>query len=184
MPLESSYAQTVPSRAQADTVEQQTALPGTYTRSAEHPRVFLTPSDLRDMVTRINTPGSFSAQIFSKLANQVKTHLAANIDWDAVYSGCDIETYLYSFSFEGPKEHADPASTETQLRAALHVKPGLLPPSGAAIAASRLALYAALVKAGARRQQVHPPLIKQRLLRNGFFWLGPVTDFAIREEPI
>ncbi len=150
MPLESSYAQTVPSRAQADTVEQQTALPGTYTRSAEHPRVFLTPSDLRDMVTRINTPGSFSAQIFSKLANQVKTHLAANIDWDAVYSGCDIETYLYSFSFEGPKEHADPASTETQLRAALHVKPGLLPPSGAAIAASRLALYAALVKAGAK----------------------------------
>src|SRR6202162_1526724 len=101
MPLESSYAQTLdatvginPNRAHADSVEEQTALPGTYIRSAEHPRVFVTPSDLRDMVTRINVPGSFSAQIFSKLTGQVKAHLAANVDWDAVYSGCDVEKYL------------------------------------------------------------------------------------------
>jgi hypothetical protein len=157
MPLESLYAQTVhatlginPRSAQDDTVEQQTAIPGTDTRSAEHPRVFVTPSDLRDMVTRINVPGSFSAQIFSKLTGQVKAHLAANVDWDAVYSGCDIEKYLYSFSYEKPNEHADPASAAAQLSAATHVKPGLQPPAGAAIAASRLVLYAALVKAGAK----------------------------------
>jgi hypothetical protein len=71
IPLESSYAQTVdatvginPGRAHADTAEQQTALPSTDRKSAEHPRVFVTPSDLRDMVTRINVPGSFSARIF------------------------------------------------------------------------------------------------------------------------
>jgi len=157
MLLECSYAQTLdatvginPSRAHADTVEQQTALPGTYTRSAEHPRVFVTPSDLRDMVTRINVPGSFSAQIFSKLTNQVKARLAANVDWDAVYSGCDVEKYLYSFSYEKPNEHADPASAAAQLSAALNVRPGLSAPSGAAIVASRLALYVALVKAGAK----------------------------------
>jgi hypothetical protein len=68
-PLESSYAQTVdatvgtnPGGEQADAVEQQTAHPATDTKSAEHPRVFVTASELRDMVARINVPGSFSAQ--------------------------------------------------------------------------------------------------------------------------
>jgi hypothetical protein len=156
-PLESSYAQTFdatvgtnPGGAEADAVEQQTALPATDTKPEEHPRVFVTASELRDMVARINVPGSFSAQIFSKLTDQVKAHLAANVDWDAVYSGCDVEKYLYSFSYEKPNEHGDPASTAGQLGAALHVKPGLLPSSGAAIAASRLGLYAALVRAGAK----------------------------------
>lgn len=138
------------SRAQDDTVGQRTALPGTYRTSAEHPRVFVTPSDLRDMVARINTPGSFSAQIFPRLANQVRTHLAAEIDWDAVYSGCDIDLYLHAFSYEQAGGYASETRTESQMGTALNVRPGMSPPAGAAIVASRLALYAALVKAGAQ----------------------------------
>jgi hypothetical protein len=126
------------------------ALSGAYASSKQHPRVFMTQADLDDLVKRINTPGSFSARTFSTLANQVKVHLAANADWDAVYSGCDIEKYLYAFSFEKPKEHADADRSASELSAAMKVKPGLAAPAGGAIVASRLALYAALAKAGAK----------------------------------
>jgi hypothetical protein len=74
------------------------ALSGAYISSAQHPRVFVTSAELTDMVTRINAPRSFSAQNFSRLANQVKSHLAAKVDWDAVYSGCDLDIYLHAFS--------------------------------------------------------------------------------------
>jgi hypothetical protein len=38
------------------------SLPGAYSSSKEHPRVFTTPAELKDLVSRINTVGSFSAQ--------------------------------------------------------------------------------------------------------------------------
>ena len=41
------------------------SLDGSYTSSAQHPRVFITPTDMSDLVTRINTSGSFSAQSFA-----------------------------------------------------------------------------------------------------------------------
>jgi hypothetical protein len=125
-------------------------LPGSYASSKQYSRVFMTPADINDMVRRINSAGSFSAQIFSKLTDEVKAHLAANVDWDAAYSGCDVEIYLYAFSNDRPNPHADPRSTSSQLSAAMNVKPDRAAPSGAAIIASRLALYAALVKAGAK----------------------------------
>jgi hypothetical protein len=56
------------------------SLAGSYTSSAQHPRVFITPTDMNDMVTRINSSGSFSAQSFARLSNKVKTDLAANVD--------------------------------------------------------------------------------------------------------
>src|ERR1700688_2289203 len=62
------------------------SLAGSYTSSAQHPRVFITPADMNDMVTRINSSGSFSEQSFNRLSNKVKADLAANVDWDAVYS--------------------------------------------------------------------------------------------------
>ena len=126
------------------------SLPGAYASSKEHPRVFTTPAGLKNLVSRINTVGSFSAQNFVRLMNQVKSHLAANVDWDAAYSGCDIDTYLRAFSYEPAGGYAERMRSAPQLSAALNVKAGLSPPAGAAIVAARLALYAALIKAGAK----------------------------------
>ena len=126
------------------------SLSGAYRSSSQHPRVFVTPAELTDMVTRINAPGSFSAQNFSRLANQVKAHLAANVDWDAVYSGCDLDIYLHTFSYEPATGYANEVRTGSQMSTAMNVRQGMLPPAGDAIVASRLALYAALLKGGAK----------------------------------
>jgi len=133
------------------------ALSGTYTSSAQHPRVFMTQAYLNDLVARINSPGSFSAQNFVRLSNQIKADLAANVDWDAVYSGCDLDIYLHAFSYEPPGGYADEIRSASQLSEAMHVKSGLTPPNGAAIVASRLGLYAVLVKAGVHAAPGSPP---------------------------
>jgi hypothetical protein len=126
------------------------SLSGAYRSSSQHPRVFVTPAEFTDMVTRINVPGSFSAQNFSRLANKVKADLAAKVDWDAAYSGCDLDVYLHTFSYEPATGYANEVRTASQLSASMNVKPGMSPPAGAAVVASRLALYAALVKEGAK----------------------------------
>jgi hypothetical protein len=126
------------------------SLAGSYTSSTQHPRVFITPTEMNDMVTRIDSSGSFLAQSFARLSNKVKTDLAANVDWDAVYSGCDLDIYLHAFSYEPVTGYADEIRTTSQLSSAMNVKAGMAPPTGAAIVASRLAIYAALVKAGAK----------------------------------
>jgi hypothetical protein len=132
------------------------SLAGSYTSAPQHPRVFITPTDMNDMVTRINSSGSFSAQSFARLSNKVKADLAANVDWDAVYSGCDLDIYLHAFSYEPTTGYADEIRTTSQLGSAMHVKEGMAPPTGAAIVASRLALYAALVKSGAKTPTAGP----------------------------
>jgi hypothetical protein len=132
------------------------ALSGTYTSSAQHPRVFTTQADLDDMVSRINSPASFSSRIFARLSNQIKADLAANVDWDAVYSGCDLDSYLHAFSYEPRTGYPDEIRSQSQLSAAMHVKPGFAPSAGAAIVAGRLALYAALVKGGAKTSPGSP----------------------------
>jgi hypothetical protein len=109
------------------------SLPGAYSSSKEHPRVFTTPAELKDQVSRINTAGSFSAQNFARLMDQVKSHLAAKVDWDAAYSGCDLDTYLHAFSYEPAGGYAEQMRSASQLSAAMNVKPGLIPPAGAAI---------------------------------------------------
>jgi hypothetical protein len=135
-----------------DVPESLPPLAGSYVSAPQHPRVFTTPADLHDLVTRINVSGSFSAQSFVRLANRVKRDLAANTDWDAIYSGCDEPIYLYGFSIEVEPAYGN-TRTADQLRAAMHVRQGASPPRGAALVASRLALYAALIQAGA----VAPP---------------------------
>lgn len=122
---------------------------GAYLSSAQHPRVFMTPADMSDLVQRIDRPGTFSAQSFARLAARVRSDLAAKTDWEATYSGCDIDVYLHAFSIESTGGYAGEIRSEQQLRAALNLPPGTPPPHGAAIVASRLALYAALVAAGA-----------------------------------
>jgi hypothetical protein len=126
------------------------SLAGSYASSAQRPRVFITPTDMNALVTRINSSGSFSAQSFARLSTKVKADLAAKVDWDAVYSGCDLDIYLHAFSYEPTTGYADEIRTTSQLGSAMHLKEGMAPPTGAAIVASRLALYAALVKSGAK----------------------------------
>jgi hypothetical protein len=120
------------------------ALTGAYHSLAEHPRVFTTAAELHELAARINRPGSYSAQRFGQLIDQIGRDLAARIDWDAVYSGCKIKTYLFAFSYE-PQE----APFLPELRADVKPAAELGAPAGAAVLAARLALYAALVKAGA-----------------------------------
>jgi hypothetical protein len=118
----------------------------------------MTPADISNLVARINSPGSFSTQVFSTLADQVKADLSVSVDWDTAYSGCDIEVYLYAFSYDRPNP-----DTASQLRAAMNVRPGMAPPSGAAIVASKLALYAALVKEGAKTRAGAAPTADQAI---------------------
>jgi hypothetical protein len=125
------------------------SLTGAYRSSSEHPRVFTTPVDVQGLVARINAAGSFSAQIFPKLANRVKADLAAKRDWGATYSGCDLDVYLHAFSYEPTGGYANEIRSDNQLRVAMGMKQEASPPTGAAVVASRLALYAALVHAGA-----------------------------------
>lgn len=124
-------------------------LSGKYRGTAQHPRVFTTPDDLKDLVTRINSPRSFSAQSFARLAKRVAGDLAARVDWDAVYSGCDIDIYLRAFSIESRGGYAGEVRGEDALAKAMGVRSGTSPQAGGAVVASRLALYAALVKSGA-----------------------------------
>lgn len=118
-------------------------LSGAYRSLAEHPRVFMTPADLKDLVARINRPRSYSMQRFSLLVTKIKSDLASGTDWDVTYAGCDGWIYQYIFSYE-PQDHH-----EAEIRSHLQIPPGAKAPAGGAVVAARLALYAALVKAGA-----------------------------------
>jgi len=119
------------------------ALAGSYHSLDQHPRVFTTPAELKDLVARINRPTSYSAKRFGQLAQKIASDLAAPNDWDATYSGCFIGPYLYASSYEPTDGH------DAETHAALKLKPGVKSPAGGAFVAARLALYAALVKGGA-----------------------------------
>jgi hypothetical protein len=117
-------------------------LGGSY-RNLTHPGVFVTADELRDLASRINRPASYSMRRFALLAAQIKKDLTSGIDWDVTYSGGNGGVYQYTFSYE-PQDHHD-----AETRAALTIAPNAKAPAGAAVVASRLALYAALAKAGA-----------------------------------
>ncbi len=139
-----------------DTPAAYPRLAGAYRASAEHPRVFVSRGELADMARRSNAAGSFSARRFAALADWVKHELAGNLDWDATYSGCDQEIYLRGFAFE-PKPAYGNDRSDDALRTAMQGKAGTLPLHGAAVVAARLALYAALVKAGVALPPGAPP---------------------------
>ena len=121
-------------------------------------------ADLNDLASRVNSPGSFSAQSFARLAGLVKKDLAAPTDWDATYSGCDLDVYLHAFSYEPMVGYASEIRTEDRLRSAMNMSQGTRPPTGAAIVASRLALYAALIKVGANTPTGGPTADQAALL--------------------
>jgi hypothetical protein len=121
------------------------ALAGLYRHPTTHPWVFTTESELADLARRINTQGSYSAQRFAQLSGQIARDLAARNDWTEVYTGCDAGLIQYAFSYE-----PQTPPVQAALRAALKLGPDAVPPAGAAVVASRLALYATLVKAGAK----------------------------------
>jgi hypothetical protein len=120
---------------------------GHYTSLDAHPRVFDTREELQDIVRRANSPGTFTSMQFSALADRVRRDLAAHVDWQATYSGCDLEIYLRGFAFEQKPAYGNDRSDD-ELRAAMHGNPSLAPPHGSAIVAARAALYASLVQAG------------------------------------
>jgi hypothetical protein len=124
-------------------------LSGTYTTSRRHPRVFTSQAELNALVTRINSPNSFSTQKFVRLTSLVKADIAAKVDWDAAYSGCDIDIYLHTFSIEETRGYSAEVRSQDRIRSELKMNSSGSPPAGAALVASRLALYAALLKAGA-----------------------------------
>jgi hypothetical protein len=119
-------------------------LAGEYRHPTTHPWVFTTQTDLADLAQRSNVADSYSAKRFGQLAGQVARDLASRIDWSAVYTGCDAGLLQYVFSYEPQNGQVAQA-----LRAALKLNPASAPPDGAAVVAARLALYAALAKAGA-----------------------------------
>lgn len=95
------------------------------------------------MVSRINQPATYSAKRFTQLTRQIAHDLSAPNDWDATYSGCFVGPYLYAFSYEPADGH------DAETHAALKLGPNTKSPAGGAVVASRLALYAALIKRGA-----------------------------------
>jgi hypothetical protein len=118
---------------------------GAYKHRTTAPWVFTTQSELEDLARRSNMPGSYSEARFSQLAGQIARDLAARNDWDAVYTGCDAGLLQYAFSYE-PQDR----QVAQTLHTALKLGPDAVAPAGAAVVASRLALYAALAKAGAK----------------------------------
>jgi hypothetical protein len=124
-------------------------LAGGYRSSLEHPRVFTTTAELKEMAARINQPGSYSMRRFGLLAAQIAKDLGTRIDWDGAYAGCDMDVYLHAFSYEPLVGYPGAIRSEEQLRAAMNTRAGADAPKGAAVVASRLTLYAALIKAGA-----------------------------------
>lgn len=117
---------------------------GSYASSATHPRVFSTTKDLEDMARRIEIPNSYSSKRFGQLSTQIARDLVSPNDWSATYTGCDAGIYQYSFSYEPQDGNA------AKVHTALNVNSSSVAPAGAAVIASRLALYAALIKAGAK----------------------------------
>jgi hypothetical protein len=123
---------------------------GHYTSLDSHPRVFDTREDLQDIARRTGRQGTYSSGRYAALADRVRRDLSAKVDWQATYSGCDLEIYLRGFAYEQKPAYGNDRSDD-QLRTAMHGKPNLAPPHGAAIVAARAALYTALLKEGAAR---------------------------------
>jgi hypothetical protein len=123
-------------------------LSGRYESLAMHPRVFVTQRDLADMAQRAGRAGSYSRSRYAALADKVRADMTSTVDWNAAYSGCDLEIYLRGFSYEQKPAYGNDRSAD-DLSRAMNVQHGSAPPHGAAIVAARAALYASLVKAGA-----------------------------------
>jgi hypothetical protein len=55
-------------------------LGGSYRSLTQHPGVFMTGDELKDMASRINRPGSYSGRRFDPLAKQIAKDLKSGID--------------------------------------------------------------------------------------------------------
>lgn len=130
--------------AEASLPAGRPVLAGTYRHPTAHPWVFMTPGELQDIAKRSRVSGSYSAMRLGQLADQIKRDLGARNDWSAVYTGCDAGLLQYAFSYE-PQD----GQVAQTLHAALKLGDDSAAPAGAAVVAARLALYAALEKAGA-----------------------------------
>jgi hypothetical protein len=154
-------------------------LAGRYASLSSHPRVFDTNKELQDIARRANSPTTFTSRQFSTLAERVRQNLSAKVDWQASYSGCDLEIYLRGFSYEQKPAYGNDRSDD-ELRAAMQGKPGFAPPHGAAIVAARAALYAALIKEGAAQPPGTPSASDAAAFAKGI--LLAWADHGFRDE--
>lgn len=122
---------------------------GQYRSSSEHPRVFQTPDALDTLARKIQRPGSFSAQRFNALAQEIRFSIGSKTSWTATYSGCDLDIYLHAFSYEPRIGYSSENRSDSQMRAAMNVSADHEVPAGAAVVAAKLALYASLIHHGA-----------------------------------
>lgn len=96
-------------------------LSGHYSSTSAHPRVFDTPAELQDIAQRASRQGSYSNGRFVALGDRVRRDIAAKVDWQATYSGCDLEIYLRGFSYEQKPAYGNDRSDD-ELRNAMHGK--------------------------------------------------------------
>ena len=87
-------------------------LAGHHVSLAAHPRVFDTRDQLQDMARRANSPATFTSKQFTALADRVRRDLAAKVDWQATYAGCDLEIYLRGFAYEQKPAYGNDRSDE------------------------------------------------------------------------
>ena len=149
------------------------SLAGTDQRPATHPWVFTTASELEELAGGINMPGSCSAKRFSQLAGQITRDLAGRTEWAAVSTGCNAAVIQYAFSYEPQDGQAEAVRTAPKLG------PNAVAPAGGAVVASRLALYAALVKAGAKMPAGDLPPTRRQRSQGAFF--SPSGDRGFRD---
>jgi hypothetical protein len=155
---------------------------GRYASLDAHPRVFDSREELQDIAQRANLPAAFTSMQFSTLAGRVRRDLAAKVDWQATYSGCDIEIYLRGFAYEQKPAYGNDRSDD-QLLAAMHGHPGL---------AHRMERPSSLRAppsmrpwcrpAPRRHQERRPPLTRQ-FSPSASCWPGPTMDFATKPAP-
>ena len=129
--------------------QQLPRLQGMWQPPTASPRVFDTPEDIHATAAATKEPGSYTAKMWAKLTSRAKDYVHSNADWGATYSGCDLDLYLRSFSFGSSGGYSSETRSDAQIAAAMHPAEGKSAPRGAAIAAADLAMYAALVHAGA-----------------------------------
>jgi hypothetical protein len=73
---------------------------GHYISLEVHPRVFDTREELPDIARRVGKPGAYSSGRYTALTDRVRRDLSAKVDWQATYSGCDLEIDLRGFAYE------------------------------------------------------------------------------------
>lgn len=100
-------------------------LTGHYVSLDAHPRVFDTREDLQDIARRAGKQGTYSSGRYAALADRVRRDLSAKVDWQATYSGCDLEIYLRGFAYEQKPAYGNDRSDDRGFYANICIASGI-----------------------------------------------------------